>query len=556
MLATHARPLLPALALLLSCSSGSKGSNTESPATPAQKDVTIFLSAEIKGTTEPCGCTSDPLGDLARTAELIVEAKRKGPVIVLDGGSTLYSAVTLGDKNRAQEQLKSTLLERALVDTIKIDALALGPFDLAEGPGKVRPARQAANLSAESGVALEAPKIIESGEIKIGVFGVLSQAAFEGTGLQVAAPGPVAVKTVADLRARGAEVVIALAHMTKTEARELSKAAPGIDFVLISQNLPEPDKVRGEAVQVGDSWLVEPANRGQVLSRVQLSVRGPGHFSDAIGQQRAQVLIGQLRTMQDELGGWKADPSADPSFLAEKERELDEFSATVKRLEASPVLVPSEGNYFTLEQVRIAKGLSCDKDIVAAKRAYDKAAGEANVKAGAGIEPVPPAKGQAGYVGMEECESCHKEAVEFWRGTKHAHAWKTLELAGKEFNFECIGCHVTGFDKPGGSNIAFNESLRDVQCEQCHGAGSIHVDADGPLRKSSITRVPDKSVCTGCHTPEHSDTFDFDAYVRDVTGKGHGEARRTALGEGDTGHALRAAALEKAGAAIGANCPK
>ncbi len=90
---------IQAFAILLSAtvwggcsSSSSTGSSSKpTPVEPAAKpnpDVTIFLTAEMKGSTEPCGCTSDPLGDLARTSALIATARAAGPVLVFDGGST------------------------------------------------------------------------------------------------------------------------------------------------------------------------------------------------------------------------------------------------------------------------------------------------------------------------------------------------------------------------------------------------------------------------------------------------------------------------------------
>ena len=53
-------------------------------------------------------------------------------------------------------------------------------------------------------------------------------------------------------------------------------------------------------------------------------------------------------------------------------------------------------------------------------------------------------------------------------------------------------------------------------------------------------------MCLGCHTEQHSDTFAYVPYLRDIVGPGHGGARRTALGPGATGHELRTAALARA----------
>lgn len=60
---------------------------------------------------------------------------------------------------------------------------------------------------------------------------------------------------------------------------------------------------------------------------------------------------------------------------------------------------------------------------------------------------------------------------------------------------------------------------------------------------------PTEARCLECHTKEHSDTFQFQAYLRDILGPGHGAERRKELGDGPTGHALRSAALKKSAAA-------
>jgi hypothetical protein len=49
-----------------------------------------------------------------------------------------------------------------------------------------------------------------------------------------------------------------------------------------------------------------------------------------------------------------------------------------------------------------------------------------------------------------------------------------------------------------------------------------------------------------CHNEKHSDTFQYEAYLRDVIGPGHGEDARDALGAGPTGKSLRHAAQARA----------
>jgi len=117
-----------------------------------------------------------------------------------------------------------------------------------------------------------------------------------------------------------------------------------------------------------------------------------------------------------------------------------------------------------------------------------------------------------------------------------------------------VSCHVTGWNKPGGATLV-TDDLRDIQCEVCHGPGSIHIDKNGA--KNTIARAPAPELCANqCHTKEHSDTFALEAYLRDIVGPGHGADRAKVLGAGPTGHELRAAGLAKAGAALGEGCKK
>ena len=150
-------------------------------------------------------------------------------------------------------------------------------------------------------------------------------------------------------------------------------------------------------------------------------------------------------------------------------------------------------------------------------------------------------------MGDDKCTGCHKTAAAFWKKTVHASAWKTLVDGGKQNDYKCVGCHVTGYGEVGGSSLGHTDRLRNVQCETCHGPGSTHVAGGGnwKSRPRSTAQTP-ASTCTACHTEQHSDTFQYEAYLRDIIGAGHGASARKKLGDGPTGHALRTAALARA----------
>jgi hypothetical protein len=134
-------------------------------------------------------------------------------------------------------------------------------------------------------------------------------------------------------------------------------------------------------------------------------------------------------------------------------------------------------------------------------------------------------------VGAASCVECHKDATEFWTQTRHAHAYDTLVGVKKQFSLDCIRCHVTGWQQPGGvCRIDRTEfggpgiggrgvGRRDVQCEDCHGPGSRHLDdPTGHIQ----AKVP-ASFCMHCHEAANSPKFDDAKYRPFIVGPGHGQ---------------------------------
>lgn len=120
--------------------------------------------------------------------------------------------------------------------------------------------------------------------------------------------------------------------------------------------------------------------------------------------------------------------------------------------------------------------------------------------------------GESPFVGADQCQSCHPAQYQRWQQSEHFKAFKDLEAVGKTYDSHCVGCHVVGFEKPGGYlDPQLSTQLTGVQCENCHGGGRAHLKSGGQV--ATLTRTqPKAEVCAQCHVKEHSPSFDVDRY--------------------------------------------
>ncbi|MFK7963593.1 MAG: multiheme c-type cytochrome [Burkholderiaceae bacterium] len=116
---------------------------------------------------------------------------------------------------------------------------------------------------------------------------------------------------------------------------------------------------------------------------------------------------------------------------------------------------------------------------------------------------------QGQYVGNKTCGLCHSNQKAQWETTDHARAYHSLTVVSKQFDANCVGCHVVGFGEPGGFSSADGKpDLRNVACEACHGPATAHQLSGGTKPLTPVTI----QVCTACHTDKQSPTFDAQKY--------------------------------------------
>lgn len=541
------------------------GPSAEVPKAPQERvELDLFVFGRVRGTIAPCGCTTEPLGGLQYAFGYLEANSDPGARLVIEPGSFLYPLPDtpewpLDEQGWTQAEERAKALE-ARFAALGGDLISgLGPLDVRSPTGAAALAahglpRVIANLDApaENMVAPPSHRVVELKKaettLKAGVTAVVDPELPEAGRLgRLGDPVAALQAEVKAMRDAGVGLTVAIAHGRRPFAERIAKEVEGLDVVIVGVVEGTERQKVGEATgQLGGTFIVEPGEQLQSLTHLTVSV-APGQAvvprSEAwVVQPPKAVRQEELARVRERLEKFRADPSADPSFIQRLEAEATSLEQSMAAEPEGPVVA-------VFDQVKVTCKLPPDADAKEDLSAYTAWVAKQNEAFYAGKQAPPPPEGTPGYAGIEECETCHEEAVEFWRTTVHAGAYQTLVDTNQHFDLACVGCHVTGYRKPGGSEVVENQGLRDVQCEQCHGPGTFHVEEPEAAKGGAqhIQLEAPRDVCDECHTPEHSDTFDYEAYLRDVLGEGHGAEARAKLGDGPTGAELRAAGLAKAG---------
>ncbi len=165
----------------------------------------------------------------------------------------------------------------------------------------------------------------------------------------------------------------------------------------------------------------------------------------------------------------------------------------------------------------------------------------------------------ATYMGIETCTICHggllpQNQVATWSQTGHAQMFKQgLDgVAGDHYGSGCVSCHTVGYDKKavnGGfddvaASLAWTfptavkpgtwdalphelKNLGNIQCENCHGPGSVHVSGSFDI---GLSVSMGSGVCGQCHDAptHHIKTAEWNNSV-------HAVATQHASGPGNAG---------------------
>jgi hypothetical protein len=509
-----------ACAASLGCHTGPQGgASSVTQGGPGAPTVRLYFVSDLAGALEPCGCTKDQLGGLDHAAAWLTSERPHAPssALVL-AGPTFFMNTALAPDHRDQDLLKADALASGL-KSMGCAAFAPGQNDWVDGDSEL------GKLRGESGGAVLSPsfkgepasKLVVLNGVPIGFLGV--SAPREGA----PAPAEVVKTQMAALTQEGAKVFILLAAVGRGEAKRIADSAPGLLAIVVGSAKSDGDSntetPSGE--RIGNVVIAETANHLQAVGALDLFVRdGSYTFADATGLDAAQKRA-ELTRRADELhvkiSNWERDKTIKAQDLDARRADLVKLEAERAALDDHPA--PASGSFFRYTVKEIRDSLGKDPAIEKTTLGYYKAVNEHNREIFKDRLPAAAAPGQASYVGSAVCAKCHVPAKTFWDTTTHAHAYATLSSQNKEFNLDCVSCHVTGYDQPGGSSVTHVDGLTNVQCEVCHGPGSLH---SAKPKVEILHKKPKEDGCLQCHHSPHVEQFDAKAKMAEILGPGHG----------------------------------
>jgi hypothetical protein len=462
--------------------------------------ITLVYTADVGGYLEPCGCSRDQRGGIPRAAAALARIRAEGhPVYFLGGGDLLFEGPAAPEA-REQDELKARAIAEALL-AMRLAATVAGERDLLLGDAFAK----ATKLPFTRGKRL--------GPIAFGELGAVPDA-----------PVKVAVLHAGGTRA------------AQERADEAKRAGVAVLFASHRDSLLQDDANR--ALLDAPVPVVQVQGRGQSLARVDLFLRGDlaRGFAALPGaaQRDAEIDLDEERRAEYGRRREAALAAGQVELARALAQKIAELEARARELHEAPLPEPPRDRpSLRVSFIPLVEAMPEDRAVRAiATRYYGEVARRNLARARAEARPCPePGKDTPAYIGTDDlppggaraCQMCHAAAYEQWKQTPHGRAYDTLARAGRQFDLDCIRCHVTGWKEPGGPcSVAVTEGRRDVQCEACHGPASLHaIDPPG-----HIERDPQEGRCRPCHTPENSTHFEYTSYRKRVLGPGHGTLAR------------------------------
>ena len=453
--------------------------------------------------------------------------------LLLDSGNLLFKGAIVPQGPTQERLTANAILD--VYSTIGYDAVAVGPADLAGGLSFLQESVRngfpwlSANLINDAGKLLFPPYLklnVQKHSVVITAITALPQQTIPGVHVQPWED--ILPPLFGQIKKEFPEsLLVLLSSLSDKENRRIAQQTPSLSLIIGA------DANRGNVVPALEHTVIltQTARQGKyqgVLDIILGNTREWGKDSKKKLSEKQNALGSvnwQLRRLQKKIqNGVSEKKYAATIQRLEKEKEMLNSAIATLHLEVEEE--EKSGNFkdqFTYQFLSLKKNVPNDNptrlrleqlnsDIRALNE--EKKANRA-ARAGA-VSIVIPQQ----LVGFNTCSSCHEMQSDFWQTTRHANAYNTLLKKKKQFDLNCLPCHMT-IDIPGGkfssliaeTLLSFPDDLQSVGCESCHGSGKKHIEDPEVVR---MIRTPGANVCLTCHNSEHDDDFNYQVKLQKV----------------------------------------
>lgn len=487
-----------------------------------------FISS-MEGYVEPCGCTKNPLGGVARLTTVLDHIKNisKKRSLLIDTGNLLFESQKRNEVDKCQDGARIELLLHTLAQQ-NLAFTFSGSNDFAHG------SKFSDDLLNKYHIKKLAPltsHVVDKMGYKL-VF----------IGINDPKTTIIDIKKALDKfkKDQNIKAIVAISQLDEELTNKIFFNTKLVDIVIkakLEAHIPNTPRRIGDDGPV----LVEGSKQGQyftVLILQNLKQRKNEILKldqrSFLRESRQKLLETRVLALEKQLLTSKDKKDFLSKRLAMSKKSLKE----IKQEKIPPLSEPS----ILFHSIALTKKIKPESKIKKKLNEYTTNIPLLVKKCEQNITCPKVKKGEASYVGANACKACHTQAFDVWknavfqlegvdedgnkiiRSTGHSKAWQTLVDMGKDTDRTCIGCHSIGFMEKGGYCKAFEVDFRkDVQCESCHGPGSLHAQSGD---KKFIKRQVSENTCRGCHHVPHIesyDSFNYEQKLIKVLGKGHGE---------------------------------
>ncbi len=239
------------------------------------KEVTLIYTGSTHAMLYPCHCPVEPDGGVARRATLIKQLRDNNhDILLLDSGNFFSSGLLDENTQNTQLDIERTIVNLRAMDLMKYDAVNLGEDEFnfgekffEENAGKFKLKFISANLKSEKVL----PYIIkESAGINFGIIGLTNiKAKDKIKDLKIIEPRVALKGSVAQLKAKGADIIILLSNLGEEENVKIINEALGIDIIIDGQG----NSQKKAAFKLGNTIVLKPAWQGRRLGKTVLNIQ-------------------------------------------------------------------------------------------------------------------------------------------------------------------------------------------------------------------------------------------------------------------------------------------